>query len=230
MSDPESGGPVEPTSKANNESTEELPLNITLNVNPRASNRELCCAAAAGVLLQFGVLVYCGFATYHPRLQFKKGGNPVKLYAFPLTAVGTVVLVISMLVCSYAVEGITEETWYKTKDEEKRAQVFWIQKSQSTDGAFDSFAIFAKDRHHTLITSRRDKRPVAYFETLATVGAILGVIGFILQFVGFRGMHWSATISLLGATLLMTFIRAWVRRGLASGPEAWKLPAGHELD
>ena len=233
LPDAESGGfrsGNKPSSEAN-KSTEGLPLNMTLNVNPPASNRELCCAAVVGVLLQFGVIVYWGFATYHPRLQFKKGGNSVQSYAFPLTAIGTVVLIISMLLCSHVIEGSTEETWYKTTDEKKRVQVFWIQKSQSaSDQTIDSFAIFAKDWHRTLITSRRDKRPAAYFKTMATAGAILGLIGFILQFVGFRAMHWTAIISQLGATLLMSFIRAWVRRGLARGPEAWKLPAGHELD
>lgn len=54
-------------------------------------------------------------------------------------------------------------------------------------------------------------------------------MGYIIQFVGLRALHWSATIAQLGITLIMTAIRAWVRRGLASDPDWYPLVEGHEL-
>jgi cadmium resistance protein CadD (predicted permease) len=56
----------------------------------------------------------------------------------------------------------------------------------------------------------------------------MAVLGFIVQFVGLRALHWSATIIQLGVTLLMTAVRAWVRRGLASDPSVIQILDGHE--
>jgi hypothetical protein len=60
----------------------------------------------------------------------------------------------------------------------------------------------------------------------------LAVTGYIVQFVGFRALHWSATVVQLGITLVITGIRAWVRRGLAGEPNLISSPPtseGHEL-
>jgi hypothetical protein len=42
-------------------------------------------------------------------------------------------------------------------------------------------------------------------------------------------MHWSVAITVLGATLIMACIRAYVRRGLAADPQVKKLHEGREL-
>lgn len=65
--------------------------------------------------------------------------------------------------------------------------------------------------------------------TLAAVSSLLAVVGFIVQFVGLRALHWSATIIQLGITLVMTGVRAWVRRGLASDPTTRATLEGHEV-
>lgn len=67
-------------------------------------------------------------------------------------------------------------------------------------------------------------------ETLVIIAALAGVGGFILQFMGLRGMHWSASVIQVGATLVMTAFRAWVRRDLAEAPFAQPLPRGFELE
>ncbi|KAK4097975.1 hypothetical protein N658DRAFT_254423 [Parathielavia hyrcaniae] len=54
---------------------------------------------------------------------------------------------------------------------------------------------------------------VSYF---AVAGTSLAVTGFVVQFIGLRGLHWSAAVVQLGVTLIMTVIRAIVRRGLSS--------------
>ncbi|KAF8532928.1 hypothetical protein BDD12DRAFT_867828 [Trichophaea hybrida] len=59
-----------------------------------------------------------------------KGGRPVKSYAFPTTMVGTLVLMLSMLICSHVVEAITEEQIYKTTLKSKAGvRILWLQKS-----------------------------------------------------------------------------------------------------
>lgn len=67
-------------------------------------------------------------------------------------------------------------------------------------------------------------------ETKALVGAIASLCGFIVQFVGLRGMHWSVSVAQLGAILTMTAVRALIRRGLAQPPDDKLLAAGFELE
>jgi hypothetical protein len=63
---------------------------------------------------------------------------------------------------------------------------------------------------------------------LAAAATTTAVIGFIVQFIGLRALHWSATIIQLGVTLIMTGIRAYVRRGLATNPICGDILDGHE--
>lgn len=59
---------------------------------------------------------------------------------------------------------------------------------------------------------------------------MVSICGYIVQFIGLRGMHWSASIAQLGATAVMTIFRAWVRRKLADPPISQRLLSGYELD
>ena len=67
-------------------------------------------------------------------------------------------------------------------------------------------------------------------ELLAIIGTLVSLCGFVVQFVGLRAMHCSATIAQLCATLVMTILRAWVRRGLAERPAFQRLPSDFEVD
>lgn len=64
---------------------------------------------------------------------------------------------------------------------------------------------------------------------LVTIGTLTAVIGFIVQFVGLRALHWSATVYQLGVMLIMTIIRSFVRRGLIAETSCYALPDGNEL-
>lgn len=50
------------------------------------------------------------------------------------------------------------------------------------------------------------------------------MIGFIIQFVGLGGLHWSATLSVIVFSFFMTVMRALIRRGLASYPQRVSIP------
>lgn len=54
-------------------------------------------------------------------------------------------------------------------------------------------------------------------ETLVC-GVLFSVSGFVLQFFGLRGIHWAAILAQLGTTLIMTGVRAVVRRCLSKTP------------
>ncbi|KAJ2895143.1 hypothetical protein MKZ38_006860 [Zalerion maritima] len=247
--------------------------------------------AVIGIILQVVVLVYSGFATYHPKLKFQKDGRPVAGYAFPCTAIGTLVLVTGVLVCSHVVESSTDEDRYQPRG--NGARMVWLQQTQKvSDQAFKSSAIFTPT-HRSIITesyragtlgratsrkhdprswldrqlivvilavtsryksfrqhigrarpSRRtpaasteadggmteDQAYATILEVKTILGTLIGLCGFFVQFVGLRGMHWSASVAQLGAILVMTCLRAWVRRGLAMPPGSKSLISGFELE
>ena len=54
---------------------------------------------------------------------------------------------------------------------------------------------------------------------LTVLGAGLASCGFILQNIGTRELHWSASLLQLGAILIMTLLRAWLRHRVGSSLE-----------
>lgn len=244
--------------------TAEAP-NISLNSHNQFNRGELRVVAVIAIILQFGVVVFCGLVTYYPSLKFQKDDKPIQSYAFPCTATGTLTLVLGLLICSHVVESSTTENRYKPGPG-RRARMVWLQKTQTvSDQHFGSYAIFAADDRELITTSHRaikgkdvkyandgsreggkcakalstdpqDKAKESLVKLLnrfgikAVIGTAISLCGFIVQFIGLRGMHWSASIAQLLAVLIMMALRALVRRGLAEPPECIKLTSGFELD
>lgn len=67
------------------------------------------------------------------------------------------------------------------------------------------------------------------FRKLASASVCITICGFVSQFVGLRTLHWSVTVVSLGLTILMIFIRAWIRRGLAYSTDYMELDEGFEV-
>ncbi|KAF1950249.1 hypothetical protein CC80DRAFT_520047 [Byssothecium circinans] len=207
--------------------------NISLNSHNQFWRGELRAAAVFGTILQLGVLTYSGFATYYPTLKFQNDNRPIARYAFPCTAVGTLVLVAGILVCAHVVESSTKEKRYQAR-EGKRTRLVWLQQTKTVnDQVFESFAIFSDDDRTVITTSRRATNKQGHATVLAfktVLGTMVGLCGFIVQFIGLRGMHWSVSVAQLGAVLVMASVRALVRRGLAKPPQCRHLPSGFELE
>ncbi|KAK2007968.1 hypothetical protein LZ32DRAFT_665874 [Colletotrichum eremochloae] len=237
--------------------------NIYVNAHQQTSREELRVVAAFGTILQLGVLLYSGFATYHPTLKFQKDDSPIESYAYPCTAVGTLILVFGMILCAHVVDNSTTEERYQPKPEvDMKVRMVWLQQTKIvSDQVFGSFAIYATNDQPFITTSRRtqkvkggrphpatgdgkhstsdDSNSVSAtageaasltLQVKTVLGTITALTGFILQFVGLRGLHWSASIAQLGAVLVMLGLKAWVRRGLATPPKAISLLPGYELD
>ncbi|KAK1699708.1 hypothetical protein BDP55DRAFT_626412 [Colletotrichum godetiae] len=227
--------------------------NITLNSHNITSRAELRAAAVWGTLPQLGLIAYAGCSVHYPALGFLKDGNPVARYAFPCQWVGTLLLIVGLLLCAHVVESSTIEKKYRSLDK-MTAQVVWLQKTKTvSDQVFDSFAIYAKTKRAFITTSERrrnerkpsgspsnqeamstfttrDEKPGVSLELGTSIGMAVSLCGYIVQFIGLRGLHWSVSIAQLGAILLMTGLRAWIRRGLASPPRSLQTPLGFELD
>lgn len=204
--------------------------NITLNVKGSvASGAELWAFAVFSTILQSLVLVVSALSVYI--WQWRKGSNLVpqdRQYGYPCFLVGTIAVAAGLVICSHVIEGATtEQIWQPVHEEGTNYQVVRLQKSCTvSEQQFDSYAIFNYSSDPLIRTSRLNKRN---YNFLAAIGTALAISGFIVQFVGLRALHWSSTVMQLGATLLLTAARAWVRRGLAKDPTAISIPTGHEL-
>lgn len=236
--------------------TDEAAPNLSLNCHDRKSRTEIIMVAIFGVLIQVAVLIYCGFATLKPSLRshLKKDDEPVRNYAFPLTVCGTVILTVGVLICGIVVERSTNESYYMADDQNYSAFVVWLQKESTiSDQDFKPFAIFptskrsfitmSRRRGHTQTKTSNTRTPqpstgheqtgttaIVGLELLTTVGCLTSISGFVLQFMGLRGLNYTAAVAQFVAMAIMTILRALVRRGLAKAPIHEKLLQGFELD
>ncbi|UPK99936.1 hypothetical protein LCI18_010871 [Fusarium solani-melongenae] len=203
--------------------------NLTLNVRgATASTWELWTWALLGAVLQLFSIALAGMATYH--WKWTKAEAQVAEYGYPCFCAGTTCLIIAIVVCGHVIEGVTDEVTMSPRDEGTR--ILTYQEARTVgDQHFPSCAIFMTGDCRSMKFSRLNKKN---YRSLVTISTSLAIVGYIIQFVGLRALHWSATIAQLGITLIMTAIRAWVRRGLASdptngGPRASQSRASHAL-
>ncbi|KAH7311891.1 hypothetical protein BKA65DRAFT_157187 [Rhexocercosporidium sp. MPI-PUGE-AT-0058] len=206
--------------------------NIILNVDQAVAPRwELWLFAWIGIIVQLSVLVFGALTTYHWR--FEKGGAPIALYGYPCTLAGTLTVSVGLLLCSHVIEGSTDECKLELRnsdpmDDPFRHRILRIQRACIvSEQHFSSYALFNSNTSNFLRTSRLNKK--RDYNVVAAVGSSFAIAGFIVQFVGLRALHWSATIMQLGATVFMTAVRSYVRRGLAHDIQWEAIPEGEEL-
>ncbi|VUC22150.1 unnamed protein product [Clonostachys rosea] len=274
----DNGVPSTSSSSSENSSSEIIVIrntskhvpNISLNCHKGSRRWELWLCATIGSILQLGVIVYCGFATYYRTLRFPKDGKQIAGYSYPCTAIGTLLLVTGVMLCSHVVESKTLEKRYVPLNGMKATMVWLQQEKTVNDQSFDSYAVYFTKGDDPIITSERSPNEKSTSETLGgdkttsqrlpdekttsgtlpdkqstsdgislttitseietIICTIVTICGFIIQFVGLRGMHWSASVTQLGIVLIMVAVKAWVRRGLASPPFCTKLLPGYELE
>ena len=139
------------------EETSDAP-NLSLNLQYTHNRNEIRFAAIVGAALQAGILVFFGVMVYHPVAQkwFLKDDRPVVGYAFPLTCIGTILLVSGVFLCALVVESSTKEEIYKPIDGYE-LRMFWLQQNQKVnDQLFESTALYSVERADVFRTSRRD--------------------------------------------------------------------------
>ena len=123
--------------------------------------------------------------TYY--FQWGKGSFPVSVYAYPLTLIGTVGLVVGMYLCAYIIEASTVELrWRISKgvgqeniqgDNQESQRIIWVQKMQNVaDQEFKPFAIYAplKNTHLSTSHGHHDR---ARFHSRALGASVISVVG-----------------------------------------------------
>ncbi|KAF8426089.1 hypothetical protein EV426DRAFT_43350 [Tirmania nivea] len=227
--------------------------NLALNLGGHiVSISELYAVAIIGTVLQLGVILFPGLTRLYLKDTLMKDGKQPQKYALPCMATGTVALVIGMILCSHLVQRSTDEqTWEFKKINGYRVEVVWLQKGRVVnDQQFGSYFIplvrqqpkksgilsclfkqRRKNSQHPLRTSHRaTEENIQNQAELTLLAIILGLIGFILQFIGLRGLNWTVTIAQLGSAIIMTILRAIIRRNMAYHITSESIETNHELD
>lgn len=208
-----------------------LSLNIGIKKQPPAV---FWAVGIGGLMLQVGVLVFAGIATYY--LQWEKDGRPPDSYACPLVLIGTVLLCGGMFLCSFVVGQSTDEEVWRRRGEspEDKSSVYWVQPGGQIvgDQTFDAFS-HSDDRLREYTTSWKSRSKDSELTVWAAIG--ITISGFILQFTGLRGIHSAVSIAQLGVTIAMSAVRSALRMQRLKPDANWfaKYPdevIGHELD
>ncbi|KAF4465565.1 ankyrin repeat [Fusarium albosuccineum] len=202
--------------------------NLGLNVhNATAPSWELSSWAFLGLLLQSSALMFPAVATYY--WKWTKVSNQIPEYGYPCFCIGTICLIAGILTCGHVIEGVTTEYEFNItpSGREQGLVIFRFQKARTVgDQHFPDCFILNHEYNRSIKISLLNNED---FSVLTTASTTMAIVGYIIQFVGLRALHWSATIFQLGVTLIMTCIRSWVRRGLASSPRIPTFPQGQEL-
>ncbi|KAJ5668101.1 uncharacterized protein N7477_006671 [Penicillium maclennaniae] len=200
--------------------------NLSLNKGIKRKDQSWSyCVAIVGSLLQTGVIVYSIITVFVSPDTFKKNGSAVPSYAFPFYIIGTTFLFIGMFFSAVIIERSSKEYYFKPK---KSSTLYWLQPGNQKvgDQVFGSF--LAEDTAPVMyIKSIRDHRYEGQcFVIYSTIS--LTVIGFIMQFIGLRGLHASVILASLGATLVMSILRTCLRTKRMA-PEENKLKDEREI-
>lgn len=221
--------------------------NLSLNVGIKRNPKILFWAVAiAGAVLQAGVMIFAAAVTYY--LRWETEGSEADGYACPLAITGTALVCGGIFYCAYLVGSSTKERVFRRmpndskgmppKGESRSTQssIYWVQPGDQVlgDQTFDPFCFSDRDEplQEYLISwkNRSDKS-----ERAAWVAAGVTICGFVLQFVGLRGMHAAVSVAQLGAILVMSAARASLRMQRLKPKDNFfvNFPdevVGHELD
>ncbi|KAF3933260.1 Ankyrin-2 [Dactylella cylindrospora] len=167
-------------------------------------------AAMFGITLQTGILIFAALTVYkYPQSFLTAEDTPAENYAFVLTFCGTIFVCFGLFLCAFIIERSTDEVHFKRNSEGGlKSRIFWIQPGGQKigDQVFGSYIGFYDGTEY--IRSTKSEREML---SGLWVAVVTTVIGFIAQFVGLRAMHASVTLAQLGATILMSIIRAMLR-------------------
>jgi hypothetical protein len=186
-----------------------------------------------GLLVQVAVMVINALVVY--RLRWLRAGKIVAPYGYPTWAVGTATIAIGSCICGWVIESSSWKLYLRRPENTKAiffqkaiselnippymieqtrpGGVFILSRRQWPPTSELSF------RWHDDFSGEARKREFRKREILTMLGAGLTLCGFVCQNIGTRELHWSAGLLQLGATLILTLLRACLRRKVGDSLE-----------
>ncbi|CAI7660244.1 unnamed protein product [Penicillium manginii] len=191
--------------------------NLSLNKGiKRRHERWFYCTAILGAIMQIGVIVYAAITVFLFPGDFEKDDKPVASYAFPFYMAGTTLLFAGMLFCAIIIERSSKEYYIKPK---KPSKIYWLQPGNQHvgDQVFGAFMTVKGQGAESSMSmqlryiksTRFPKYDGRYVELYIILGSTM--LGFIIQFVGLRGLHASVILAQLGSTFIMSILRTCLR-------------------
>jgi len=217
--------------------------NLSLNVGiVKKPDWAFYTIAVAGLVLQVGVLALAGTGVWI--LQWNSSATDSSAsrdYAPAMFIVGTVLLCGGMWSCAALIGQTTHEVRFRRAGPLASAhqpRLLWLQPGPQVigDQSFDPFVYFDSTSAKPLqvwTSSRKDLDEK--FETYTFLATLAVLVGYIMQFIGLRGMRAWVSLAQLGATLVMSALRGCLRMQRLGRNDNMLLVmpdmvAGHELD
>lgn len=216
--------------------------NLSLNIGIKRQSTVVAWAVAvSGTVLQAGVLIFAIVVTYC--LGWEKNGKPPDSYACPMAIVGTLVEWGGMFLCAYLVGKTSRKQIFhrnrQTLDKQSTpSSIYWVQPGGQVlgDQVFDPFCYSDHDQPLLqYVSSWKKPSRSSDSELVLWVAVSTTVIGFVIQFVGLRGIHSAVSVAQVGAMMVMSVARSALRMQRLKPNDNFlrRCPdevVGHELD
>ncbi|KAH8125174.1 hypothetical protein ACSS6W_009230 [Trichoderma asperelloides] len=222
--------------------------NLSLNIGIRRKSTAVSWAVAvSGTFLQLGVLAFAVVVTYC--LKWEKDGNRPDSYACPMAIVGTLIEWGGMFLCALLVGQTSRKQVFhrnqQTLDKQSTrnpqstsSSIYWLQPGGQVlgDQVFDPFCHSDQDQPLLqYVTSWKKPSGSPDSELVLWIAVGTTITGFVIQFVGLRGIHSSISVAQLGAMMVMSVARSALRMQRLKPDDNFlrQCPdevVGHELD
>lgn len=194
--------------------------NLSLNVGIKRQNDWVFFAiAVVGLVLQAGVVAFAGVSVWILRWNINAETLAARDYAPAMSITGTILMCGGMWSCAALIGETTDERRFiRPRESASNSHLYWLQPKQDVGGqTFDAFAYVnkAKDKTKDNAKGKTDEDPLLYWtlsikdlerkfepHTIAAVATVL--VGYIMQFIGLRGMKAWVSLAQLGITLVMS--------------------------
>ncbi|EHK41775.1 hypothetical protein TRIATDRAFT_228873, partial [Trichoderma atroviride IMI 206040] len=216
--------------------------NLSLNIGiKRQSTVVSWTVAVSGTVLQIGVLAFAVVVTYC--LGWQKDGKRPDSYACPMAIVGTLVEWGGMFLCAYLVGKTSRKQIFHRNRQSLDKQstpssIYWVQPGGQVlgDQVFDPFCYSDHDQPLLqYVSSWKKPSRSSDSELVLWVAVSTTIVGFVIQFVGLRGIHSAVSVAQLGAMMVMSVARSALRMQRLKPNDNFlrRCPdevVGHELD
>ncbi|RYP89210.1 hypothetical protein DL770_004508 [Monosporascus sp. CRB-9-2] len=193
--------------------TPNLSLNVGIIQRPRWV---YFVVAGIGFILQSFTLALAGVGVWVLDWTLREdSGTAARNYAPSMFIIGTIMLSMGMWSCAALIGQTTHEIRFERQGPQESwlSQLIWLQPGPQVigDQSFDSFAVFEQEGKPLKVWTSSTKDLTKKYEAHAWVAISMVLLGYIMQFIGIRGMQAWISLTQLGNTVIMSFLRGMLR-------------------
>ncbi|RYP68194.1 hypothetical protein DL771_006794 [Monosporascus sp. 5C6A] len=201
---------------ANTETLAPTP-NLSLNVGIIQRPRWVYFAVAGiGFILQSFTLALAGVGVWILDWTLSEdSGTAARDYAPSMFIIGTVLLSAGMWSCAALIGQTTHEIRFERQGPQEPwlSQLIWLQPGPQVigDQSFDPFAVFEQEGKPLKVWTSSTKDLNIKYEAHTWIAISMVLVGYTMQFIGIRGMRAWISLTQLGITVIMSFLRGMLR-------------------